>query len=158
MEKALHGGDGTYTLVYSAFSAGGLLGALLVARRSTVSIRTVAIGAGCLGAAMIVLSAVPDAALAFTVAAVVGAASVAYMTSTTALAQIRTEPDMTGRVLAIQTVQLVGTTPVGGPILGAIADAVGARAPVLIGGVAALAATAFGVLAARRLDVRHGGG
>jgi MFS family permease len=96
VEKGLHGGDGTYTLVYSAFSAGGLVGALLVARRASVSIRTVVFGAACLGTAMLVLSAVPDVALAFVVAAAVGAASVANMTATTAIAQVRTEPHMTG--------------------------------------------------------------
>src|ERR1035437_5239530 len=74
-------------------------------------------------------SAVPSVALAFLVATLVGAASVAYMTTTTAIAQIRTEPHMIGRVLALQTVLLVGTAPIGGPILGAIADAVGGRAP-----------------------------
>jgi hypothetical protein len=102
---------------------------------------------------MLVLSAVPSVALAFGVAILVGAASVAYMTATTAIAQLGTEPHMIGRVLALPTVLLVGTTPIGGPILGAIADAVGVRAPVLIGGVAALAAAAFGVLAARRVHV-----
>ena len=158
VEKGLHGGNGTYTLVYSAFSAGGLVGALLVARRSTVTIRTVAVAAAGLGAAMLVLSAVPSIALAFLVATLVGAASVAYMTATTSIAKLRTEPHMIGRVLALQTVLLVGTAPIGGPILGAIADAVGVRAPVLIGGVAALAAAAFGVLAARRVDARRGHG
>jgi MFS family permease len=158
VEKGLHGGNGTYTLVYSAFSAGGLVGALLVARRSTVTIRTVAVAAAGLGAAMLVLSAVPSIALAFLVATLVGAASVAYMTATTSIAQLQTEPHMIGRVLALQTVLLVGTAPIGGPILGAIADAVGVRAPVLIGGVAALAAAAFGVLAARRVDARQGHG
>jgi MFS family permease len=156
VEKGLHGGDGTYTLIYSAFSAGGLVGALLVARRSSVSIRTVAVGAAGLGAAMLVLSAVPSVALAYLVATLVGAASVAYMTATTAIAQIRTEPRMIERVLAIQTILLVGTAPIGGPILGAIADAVGVRTPVLIGGVAALAAAAFGMFAARRVDARRG--
>jgi len=157
VEKGLHGGDGTYTLVYSAFSAGALVGAVMVARRSLVTTRTVAVGAAMLGAAMLVLSAVPDIALAFIVAAVVGAASVAYMTATTAIAQIRTDQEMIGRVLAIQTVLLVGTTPIGGPMLGAISDAIGARAPVYIGGVAALAAAAFGLLAGRRVRGRPTG-
>lgn len=157
VEKGLHGSDATFTLVYSAFSAGGLVGALIVARRLAVSVRTVTIGAACLGASMLVLSGVPDVALAFGVAAVVGAASVAYMTATTAIAQIRTEPSMTGRVLAIQTVLLVGTTPIGGLVLGATADAVGARAPVVIGGLAALMAAGFGVIATRRLDARSNG-
>ena len=158
VEKGLHGGNGTFTLVYSAFSAGGLVGALLVARRSTVTIRTVTVAAAGLGAAMLVLSAVPSIALAFLVATLVGAASVAYMTATTSIAQLQTEPHMIGRVLALQTVLLVGTAPIGGPILGAIADAVGVRAPVLIGGVAALAAAAFGVLVARRVDARRSHG
>ena len=158
VEKGLHGGDGAYGLVYAAFSAGGLVGALLVARRATVSIRTVAVGAAGLGVAMLALSAVPSVAVAFAVATLVGIASVAYMTATTAIAQIRTEPHMIGRVLALQTVLLVGTTPIGGPILGAIADTVGVRAPVIIGGAAALAAAAFGLLAARRVDARRGRG
>ena len=150
VEKGLHGGDGSFTLVYAAFSAGGLVGAFVVARRRTVTLRTVIVTTACLGVAMTALSVVPDVAFAFVLAILVGLASVAYMTTTTAIAQIRTDQHMIGRVLAIQTVLLVGTTPIGGPILGAVADQVGARAPVLIGGIGALCAAAFGVLAARR--------
>lgn len=156
VEKGLHGSDATYTLVYSSFSAGALVGALVVARRPTVGARTVAAGAACLGVSMLVLSAVPGIALAFVMAAVVGGASVAYMTATTALAQVRTDQQMIGRVLSIQTVLLIGTTPIGGPILGAVADALGGRAPVLIGGVGALLAAAFGVIAVRMtMPERH---
>jgi MFS family permease len=152
--KGLHGGGGAYTLVYSSFSVGGLLGALLVARRSTVTLRTVVTGAAALGASMVAFCAVPSVALADVVALVVGAASVAYMTATTSMAQLRTAPHMIGRVLAIQTVLLIGTAPIGGPLLGAIADAIGVRAPVLIGGLAALAAAGFGAFASRRRESR----
>lgn len=158
VEKGLHAGDASYTVVYSAFSAGALVGALAVARRTTVSVRTVAMGAAALGITMLILAAVPNVALAVAVATLVGATSVAYLTSTTALAQIRTEQHMIGRVLAIQTVLLVGTTPIGGPILGAITDAVGGRAPVIIGGVAALAASAFGFFAAGRRPAARSAG
>ncbi len=154
VEKGLHGSDVAFTLVYSAFSAGALVGALVVARRTTVSIRTVAIGAACLGLSMLVLSAVPNVASAVVVAAVVGAGSVAFMTAATAIAQIRSDQEMMGRVLALQTVLIIGTTPIGGPILGLISDAIGARSPVLIGGVGALAAAAFGALAGRRARQR----
>ncbi len=151
VEKGLGGSDAGYTLVYSMFSVGALAGALIVARRTTVVIRTVAAGAAALGATMLMLAAVPGVALAALVAAAVGAASVAYMTAVTALAQLRTDQQMLGRVLAIQTVLLIGTTPIGGPILGAVSDAAGARAPVILGGLAALGAAAFGLAAARRL-------
>jgi MFS family permease len=156
VEKGLHGGDGAYTLVYSAFSAGALAGALLVARRTTVGLLTVALGAAWLGGSMLVLGIVPNIVFAVAVATVVGAGSVAFMTAATSLAQIRSDQEVIGRVLAIQTVLIIGTTPIGGPILGAISDAIGARWPVLIGGVAALAAALFGLVAARRSEAHQG--
>ena len=155
VKQGLHGSDAQYTLVYSAFSAGALAGAFVVARRPTVTIRTVAVGAILLGIAMIGLSIVPTIAVAYVVAAVVGGASVAYMTATTAIAQVRSDQEMIGRVLSVQTVLLIGTTPIGGPILGLVSDTFGGRWPVLIGGVGALLAAAFGLFAVRRDEGRH---
>jgi MFS family permease len=154
VQDAIGGDDTAYTLVYATFSAGSLLGALLVARRTGITIRTVAAGAAWFGASLLLLAAVPDLALAFPVAAVVGAAAVAYMTATTAIAQVRAREDMIGRVLAIQAVLLIGTTPIGAPALGALSDAVGARAPLILGGVVALGAAGLGVIAARRAEPR----
>jgi MFS family permease len=150
VEQSLHGSDAAYTIVYSAFSVGSLVGAIAVARRRTITIRTVAGGAVWLGVTMLVLSFVPTVSVAVVVAAAVGSGSVAYMTATTAIAQLRVEPRMIGRVLAIQTVLLIGTTPIGGLALGELSDVAGARVPVFVGGIAALAAAAFGLLADRR--------
>ena len=55
---------------------------------------------------------------------------------------------MHGRVLALQMVFLGGSAAVGGPLLGWIADTAGARALMVIGGVACLGAAAFGSMAA----------
>ncbi|HVW32959.1 MAG TPA: MFS transporter [Acidimicrobiia bacterium] len=153
VEEGLGGSDGAYTFVYSASSVGALIAALFVARRTTVGLRSVVGGAVALGVSLLLLAAVPNIGVAAVMAAVVGGAGIAYLTATTALAQIGTEQHMIGRVLAIQTVLLVGTTPIGGPLLGALADAAGARAPVLLGGVGALAAAAFGGVAARRAGI-----
>ncbi len=150
VEKGLHHGDVAYTLVYAIFSAGSVVGALVVARRTAVTLRSIVIGAAAFGAAMVVLAATPNLVAAGAATAVVGVTSVAYMTATTAIAQIRSERQMIGRVLALQTVLLVGTTPIGGPLLGALSDVAGARTPVLIGGVAAMGAALFGLLAGRR--------
>jgi MFS family permease len=150
VEQALHGSDADFALVYAAFSAGAVAGTLVVARRTTVSRRTTIVGAAAFGAAMLALSAVPDVTAAYPVAALVGGASVAYMTATTALAQLRAEEGMVGRVLALQTALLIGTTPVGGPLLGLLADVAGGRVPVVVGGIGALAAAAGGVALSRR--------
>jgi hypothetical protein len=99
---------------------------------------------------MLVLAAVPNVASAYPVAALVGGSSVAYMTATTALAQLHAEPSMIGRVLALQAVLLIGTTPVGSPLLGWLADTAGGRAPLVVGAVGALVAAAIGTLLVRR--------
>ncbi len=150
VEKGLGGSDGAFTVVYSISSAGALAGAVLIARRRHVGIRTVSAGAAFLGVSLVLLAGVPNLVAAAVVAALMGVASVAYMTATTALAQVGTEQHMIGRVLAIQTVLLIGTSAVGGPILGAISDLGGPRSAVLVGAVAALLAAAFGFTLARR--------
>ena len=90
-------------------------------------------------------------AATFPIVAIVGFSSITFMTATTAIVQVRADPRMHGRVLALQTVLLVGTTPIGGPIMGAVADATNARVPLVIGGVAALGAALFGLLVGRRV-------
>ncbi|HVU15134.1 MAG TPA: hypothetical protein VHD90_27865, partial [Phototrophicaceae bacterium] len=89
-----------------------------------------------------------------------------YMVSTTALAQVESKREMHGRVLALQTVLLVGPTAIGGPILGWMSDTLGARSPMILGGIAALLAAVWGYYAVqhyidkvpvnvRNLFVRH---
>ena len=57
---------------------------------------------------------------------------------------------MRGRVLALQAIVFLGTTPIGGPLLGWVCEAFGARAGLVVGGVACLAAAAFGRLSTQR--------
>jgi MFS family permease len=142
--RSLHGSDTTFTFVYSAFSVGSFTGALIVAHRNRVQFRMIVSAAAALGLAMLLLAGVPAPWAAFPVAVALGLSSISYMTSTTALVQVISRPDMHGRVLALQTVLMIGTTPLGGPLLGWIADATNARVPVLIGGVGALGAALYG--------------
>jgi MFS family permease len=154
IEKGLHGGDGAYTLVYSVFGLGALVAAIAVARRSHVAFRQIVVGAAAFGLALFLFAAVPSVAVSFPVVALVGVTSIMYMTATTSIVQVRADPQMHGRVLALQTVLLIGTTPIGGPILGAIADSLGPRSIVIIAAIAPLVAAAFGAIAGRALLAR----
>jgi MFS family permease len=149
VEQGLHGSDAQFSLIYATFSAGAIVGTLTIARRSVVQLRMTVACAGALGVAMTVMTFVPNVAVAFPAAALVGGTSVAFMTTTTALAQLEADEGMVGRVLALQTVLLIGTTPIGGPFLGLLADAVGGRAPMLLGGLGAVAAAALGITLGR---------
>jgi MFS family permease len=150
IEHGLGGSDASYTLVYTVFSAGALAGALIVADRRKVGVDNIVKGAAAFGMTSLLLAAAPSVAATFPIVVFVGFSSIAFMTATTAIVQVRADPRMHGRVLALQTVLLIGTTPIGGPIMGAIADATNARIPLVIGGAAALAAALFGLIVGRR--------
>jgi MFS family permease len=77
------------------------------------------------------------------------------MTASTAIVQVRADPAMRGRVLALQAIVFLGSTPIGGPLLGAICDAWGPRSGLVVGGAAALGAAAFGSIAMRGLSRSH---
>jgi MFS family permease len=127
-----------------------VVGTLVVARRVVVRLRSIVGGAAAFGAALLLLGCTPSLTVGYALAALVGGTSVAYLTATTAYVQLQSRRDMVGRVLALQTVLQLGTTPIGGPLLGFVADVLGGRSPVLIGGIAALVAAAFGLPALRR--------
>ena len=44
------------------------------------------------------------------------------MTTSTAIVQLRSDPSMRGRVLALQAMVFLGSTPIGGPILGYVCE------------------------------------
>jgi len=147
---ALHSSGGVFTILYSVFSFGAVVSALVVAHRSLVRIRHIIFGAFALGLTTLVLALVPGVAVAVPAVFLVGMASILYLTATTAIVQVEAKPEMHGRVLALQTVILGGSALIGGPVLGWLADAVGGRAPLILGGAVSLIAATFGYYASRR--------
>jgi len=143
----LGGGNTTFTLLFSVLSLGSLVGALLTARRTEVTSRQLVVAAAAFGITMLALSAVPGLGLAFPVGALMGLASIAFMTSSTAIVQLLAGAEYRGRVLAIQGMVFLGSTPIGGPLVGWIADVAGPRAGIAVGGVACLVAAAYGAKA-----------
>ena len=151
VEHTLNGSNASFTLLYSVLSIGSVCGALVAAQIKVMDLRHIVYAAFAFGAAMFVLAIVPSLPAAFVVAVFVGLTSVAFLTSSTAIVQVRADPAMRGRVLALQGMVLIGSTPIGGPLLGYICDAFGARVGIAIGAVAAVGAGVWGLAAHRRV-------
>ena len=147
--RTFGGNDASFTLLFSTLSLGSMLGALATARRISITVRHVIVASAAFGAAMLLFAGAPTLAFAFPLAVLVGATSMTFMTSATGIMQLRAEPQMRGRVLALQSMVFLGSTPIGGPLLGAVCDEWGARAGVLVGAVAAFAAAVWGTVAVR---------
>jgi MFS family permease len=87
--------------------------------------------------------------LTYPIGILIGLSSIMFMTTSTAIVQLRAEPSMRGRVLALQAIVFLGSTPIGGPILGYVCQHFGARWGVAIGGVSAIVAGLYGMRAVR---------
>lgn len=147
VEGPLGGGTTTFTLLFSVLSLGSLIGALLTARRTEVTSTQLVVSAGAFGITMLLLAAAPTLTLAFPAAVLLGLASIAFMTSCTAIVQVLAGPEYRGRVLAIQGMVFLGSTPIGGPLIGLISDVGGPRAGIAVGGLACLVAAVYGTKA-----------
>ena len=149
VKRTLHGTTRTFTLIYSVISVGSLVGALLSARRSSVSVRHIIWSTYAFGASMMLLAITPNVPFTFPIGILVGISSITFMTTSTAIVQLRADPSMRGRVLALQAIVFLGSTPIGGPILGWVCQHFGARFGVLVGGVSAIVAGIYGMHAVR---------
>jgi MFS family permease len=148
--RDLHGSDVTFTWLLSVVSFGSLAAALVAARRTVIDVGVVSRNAVIFGVGMMILSLVPNQPTAFATGFVVGFGSLLFMTAATAITQLAANPSMRGRVLALQAIVFLGSTPIGGPIVGAISERFGARYGIALGALATLAAGAFGLVTVRR--------
>jgi MFS family permease len=150
IDRTLDESPTTFTLLFTFVSVGSFIGALLTARRRFVDVHHVVVASAMFGVTLLALAFAPTLMWALIVGIAVGGASVVFITSSTAMLQIHSDPIMRGRVLALQAIVFFGSTPIGGPILGWISDATSPRVGIAIGGVAALGAAAWGSVESRR--------
>jgi MFS family permease len=150
--RELHGSDATFTVLFSVVSVGSLVGALVTARRSDIGVRRVSLAAIAYGVTMALMAVAPNLGVAMVLGVVLGLSSITFLVASTAIVQLKAAADMRGRVLALQAMLFLGSTPVGGPIVGWVADQFGARYSVGLGAVAAFGAGLWGLAVLRRAD------
>ncbi len=156
--QTFHAAESMFTVLFSVISVGSLAGALAVARRREVRLRRVVVMCAAFGVTLVGLALAPGIPSALAVGLLVGLASSGLMTATTAIVQIQAEPSMRGRVVAVQTMVFLGSTPIGGPLLGLICDAWGARVGVAVGAVSAFVAAGYGIASTRGAAGRRAAG
>ncbi len=79
-----------------------------------------------------------------------GAAAFAFIAVANTTIQLTAAPEMRGRVMALYAIAFLGSTPIGGPIVGWISQVYGPRIGFALGGVAAIGAAVVGGLVAAR--------
>ncbi len=148
--KTFHGSGTTYSWLLGAFGAGAVAGGLYAARSAGTGVARLTWAALGYAIAMGLLALAPTLPAAIAACVLVGVATIMFLTTGNSTIQLASEPDHRGRVAALWSMALVGTTPIGSPIIGAISDAAGPRSAVALGAIACLAAVVIGRWPARR--------
>ena len=154
--RAYGRGAGSYSSLSVAMGVGALAGALLAAWRARPSRRLLVVSTLAFGVFSIAVAAAPGFISALLLLLPMGAAAVLFVSTTNAMLQLNAAPAMRGRVMALWAMLFLGSTPIGAPIAGLLASAVGARWAVALGGLATLAAGVGGAWALRRRHLEEG--
>jgi MFS family permease len=137
------GASGLATMT-ALMGVGAVVGGLVIASTGNPTPARLVTIAIALGATVCAVAVTPTIELAYLVMPFVGAASVAVIALFNATLQLNSAPELRGRVMALFSMALVGSTPIGGPIVGYLGEAISPRFALLVGGVAALAAGWYG--------------
>ncbi len=137
---AFHAGAREYGVLTSVMAIGSVIGALLSASRTRLSLNILLIAALGFGATMALAAIMPNLT-GFGFALIgVGIATQTFTTSTNSLVQLSSEPAMRGRVVAILFAITMGCTPLGAPLVGWVADQYGPRIALAVGATSGLLA------------------
>jgi MFS family permease len=153
--KVFHGSSATYGLLLAVMGAGAVIGGLWTAARGKTGSRALTRAAIVFGICMTFASFAPFLGIEFVAIAVVGFASVTFLAMANSTLQLNTEPQMRGRVMALWAVAFMGSTPIGGPLIGWITSSAGARAGLGVGAASCFAAGIIGWLALRHMHSRE---
>jgi MFS family permease len=139
--ETFNGDARTVGYLLAALGAGSVVGGLALAGVLTASVGRIIGAAVVLGVLFVATGLSPTVSAALGAVFVLGASSMVYKSLTSTWLQLTAAPAMRGRVLALLVVALGGTTPVGAPLIGWLAEQFGARLTfVFAGGCTAVAA------------------
>lgn len=144
----------TYATLVSAMAVGSIVGALVNGHRGRTGPRLIAGGALAFGLAALWAAAMPTLAFEVPALMLLGAASVTFAATINSTLQLAVAPEMRGRVMALYSVVFLGSTPIGAPLAGWLAQSYDPRVALLLAAASGLAAAWIARVSFRRFEIR----
>jgi MFS family permease len=149
-------GPEQYGLLGTFVAVGSLTGALLAARRTKAPSGRYVVGmALTFGAIEVVAGLMPTYATFAAVLPAMGLACLLTLTAANAAVQLRVDPALRGRVMALYATVLLGGTPIGAPLIGWVGEAFGPRWTLIGGGALTMLGVALTALFLARAAERR---
>jgi MFS family permease len=144
------GGAGLYGAMFAALAAGGLVGGLGAAARGAPSRSMLIWSAVGFSVMAMLVSLAPNAVVALIGLVPMGVFSMTFIATANSTLQLGSRHEMRGRVMALYALVFLGSTPLGGPLIGWISQQWGARSGLFVGGATSLVAAAAAALSVWR--------
>ena len=142
--KVFHTDARGFGLLSSAMAVGTISGAL-IAGATRPRFTSLLVGAGVFGIGCTLGSIAPGYWWFAGALVVAGVAMLTFTNGTNSIMQLSTEPAMRGRVMALRLAVALGTTPIGAPIVGWVANRFGPRWALGVGAASGYAAAIVGI-------------
>jgi MFS family permease len=142
----LHGNAATYSVISIAMAVGLFVAGVVNTRRGAVSLKTFVYSTALLGTAVVftsVTSSMVYAVIGFTC---IGFFSADFLAKSINLLQLNADQQMRGVIMSFFTMATLGSTVVGGPLVGWIGEYYGAPWALAVGGIAAIVAAGYGLV------------
>ena len=149
-----YGDERLFGWMLAVISVGSLVGSLMTAGLRRVGSQWFFGSAVVLGLSGLGVAWAPSIWFAYLFSIPLGAGGAAFIASLNGISQVESPPEMRGRILALGAVAFLGTTPIGAPITGWIADGISAEWSLAYGSIVALLGAVIGGLARRRSFTR----
>jgi MFS family permease len=156
--NVFHGGAAAYGVMASVMGVGAVAGGLISASRPRPRTRALCLAAIGWGVAILAAAAAPNLPLELTALLFVGYGSITFNSLAKTTLQLAATPTMRGRVMALWGLAWLGSTPIGGPIVGWIGQNAGARWALVVGGLPTLIIGFLALPALNRIDRRAADG
>ncbi len=150
-QHTFNGDAGSYAFLTGAMGVGAVVGGVMFAGRKGVEPHKLVSAALAFGLAVAAAAFMPSLLLSGLALVVVGISSINFSSLGNSVLQLQSSPQMRGRVMSFWTIAFLGTTTMGGPIVGWFGQNAGARWGLALGGVAALLAAALGAVMLREV-------
>jgi MFS family permease len=151
---AFHRGAAAYGVMASVMGAGAVVGGLISAARSRPRARALCLAAVGWGIAILAAAAAPSLPLELVALVFVGYGSITFNSLAKTTLQLAAKPEMRGRVMALWALAWLGSTPIGGPVVGWVGQVVGPRWALVIGGLPTVICGIAALPALTRIDRR----
>ncbi len=148
-DKALGGTAGTLGALLVAMGAGSLVGSLVAASRGRSSMGLVVGACTAMAVSLAAATVAPGFETALVCWFFVGLTNMTFIAASNTTLQLTARPDMRGRVIALYFLMIMGSTPIGGPITGWIAQHLGTRYAVGLASAACFLAAGIGARSLR---------